>query len=178
MNERFNYCFEKVLSAEGGFVDLKADKGGRTNYGVTQKTLDNFCYEQHQPSYDVKDITLDTVKQIYFQYWKDAKCDELNPMLDLLVFDCAVNSGAKRAIKLLQLTVGSDDDGVFGKKTKEAVDNHLADYGLKQTCFDYLRMREAFYRQIVERDHSQTVFLKGWYNRLTKLEKFVDNVVD
>ena len=59
---RFDYCFDIVLGAEGGFVDHASDKGGRTNYGITQKTLDEFQLSHSAPTYDVKDITVATAK--------------------------------------------------------------------------------------------------------------------
>lgn len=175
--DRFDYCFDVVVAAEGGFVDLKADRGGRTNYGVTQKTLDSFQYERHEPSYDVKDISVATAKLIYRQYWDDAKCSQIfPPPLDLLVFDCAINSGAGRAIKLLQQMIGVGADGAFGNKTKAALEALENSHSPREICENYLTKRKEFYRKIVDNDPSQSVFLKGWYNRITKLEQLVDRV--
>lgn len=174
---RFDYCFDIVLGAEGGFVDHASDKGGRTNYGITQKTLDEFQLSHSAPTYDVKDITVATAKSIYYKYWAAAKCDQISPPpLDLLVFDCAINSGASRAIKLLQQMLGVVSDGVFGSGTKTALDALRDSRSATEICENYLTKRKEFYRKIVDKDQSQSVFLKGWYNRITKLEQLVDKV--
>ena len=35
-------AIEKVLKHEGGYVDHPADKGGATNFGITQKVYEEF----------------------------------------------------------------------------------------------------------------------------------------
>ena len=40
---RFQYCLTIVLGHEGGYVDHKNDRGGKTMKGVTQKVYDDFC---------------------------------------------------------------------------------------------------------------------------------------
>jgi len=76
-----------------------------------------------------------------------------------VVFDCAVNSGPSRSIKLLQgACPGLAIDGVIGPKTLEAakaVDPVLV-----------VNAREAFVRRIVARDATQAKFLGGWLNRI------------
>lgn len=163
---RFNYCLQVVLDSEGGFADHKADKGGRTNYGVTQKTYDNYRDAKQLLKQDVMFIALQEVKEIYYVYWTSAKCDMLQAPLDLMVFDCAINSGAGRATKLLQRALGIPDDGVFGSATLAAVGSKDA----KELSKAYLKERSDYYDRIVAKDPSQQVFLKGWKNRLKKLE--------
>ena len=35
-----------IMRREGGYVDNPKDPGGRTNFGITQKTLDDWHAEQ------------------------------------------------------------------------------------------------------------------------------------
>lgn len=166
---RYVYCFHKVLGHEGGFVDHKNDRGGRTNYGVTQKTYDAFRQIRGLEQQDVRDITMDEVEALYYQYWRDAHCEHLPEPLDLFVFDCAINSGAGRAVKLLQRALGIADDGQWGPQTRHSMENIIAEDMVHDLADVYLRLRAGWYDTIIERDPSQAVFAKGWMNRLDKL---------
>ena len=45
-SKSFNEIIEKVLEHEGGYVDDPADKGGTTNFGVIQRTYQNYIDKQ------------------------------------------------------------------------------------------------------------------------------------
>lgn len=166
---RFMYCFHKVLGHEGGFANHRYDRGGRTNYGVTQKTYDEFCRSVGRETCDVRDIAMDEVELIYFRYWRDAGCDRLPEPLDLFVFDCAINSGVPRAIKLLQRALGVNDDGIWGPRTNYALEVHIGHDRIHELANAYLDERLGWYDEIIERDPKQSVFAKGWVNRVENL---------
>ena len=91
MNPRFRYAMRFVAKWEGGKVDDKKDRVGRTNKGITQKVYDKFRIDNGKPTQDVFDILQEDVDAIYWkQYWVAAKCDLLPDPLDLVVFDSAV----------------------------------------------------------------------------------------
>lgn len=166
---RFDYCLRVILGHEGGVSNHKADRGGLTAYGVTQKTYDDFCRLTGREKKPVSEISMSEVEAIYGGYWKDAQCSYMPEPLDLIMFDVAVNSGAGRAIKTLQQALGVDADGVCGKQTVSALHEEVAVGGIQQLCSEYLDIREDFYNRLVERDESQAVFLKGWLNRVDHL---------
>lgn len=63
----------------------------------------------------------DTAKAIYRkQYWDAIQADKLPEVLRFHVFDAAVNSGNKQAVKWLQRLAGVTDDGVIGPMTVAA----------------------------------------------------------
>ena len=173
MTTRFQYSLKVILGHEGGYVNHKDDRGGATNYGVTQKVYDDFCKLTGRNQKNVSEISQDEVEAIYGGYWKDAHCSYIPEPLDLLVFDCAVNSGPTRAIKLLQKALGVGEDGVFGRNTTDALHEEVIAGDIQHLCIEYLELREDFYRGIVERNPSQEVFLKGWLNRLSHLTELV-----
>ena len=61
-NARFLKAFEKVLRHEGGYVNDPLDLGGETKYGISKRSY---------PHLDIKNLTLDQAKQIYFRdFWQ------------------------------------------------------------------------------------------------------------
>ena len=166
---RFSYCLEKVLGHEGGLSNHAADKGGLTNFGVTQRTYDDFRILRSLPKQQVNGIDSHEVECIYGAYWKDAKCDRIPEPLDLLVFDCAINSGAGRALKLLQRALGINADGLWGPVTVDSLYEEIAADRVTELCHIYLNEREGWYHTIVGADPHQQVFLKGWLDRLAHL---------
>ena len=155
-----------VLRWEGGFVDHPNDPGGRTNKGVTQKVYDAWRKRQGLPVRDVKRLDDTELHRIYESgYWIPPHCDRLARQLDLVHFDTAVNMGPGRAVRFLQKAAGCGVDGDFGSQTEKAV----------QACrpgdliASYCATREAYYRELVRRNASLGVFLKGWLNRLNAL---------
>lgn len=160
-----------LLKREGGFVNHPADKGGATNYGITQATLSNYLGRRCSVS-DVKAMTKETAADIYeFQYFIKPQINKLPNAIQPLLFDMAVNHGCARAIKMLQEELINwvyDEidkvDGQIGDLTIGATFDAIKHFGsrfINSLC----NRRLAFYRQIVNRDPSQKVFLNGWEKR-------------
>lgn len=121
----FDTALQFVLGFEGGFSDHPRDPGGRTNLGVTQRTLD--AARRAHPGWnlpvDVANLRKPQAASIYREeYWDAVKGDFLPPGVALLVFDAAVNQGPARARRWLQEAAGASPDGIIGPKTLEAVD--------------------------------------------------------
>ena len=109
----FDAAFERLIGHEGGYVSHPADPGGETKYGITKRTY---------PGEDIAGMTLERAKTIYRRdFWGPAACDALPDMVRFDVFDMAVNSGVKAAVRMLQLCVGETADGIVGPKTLQAV---------------------------------------------------------
>ena len=166
----FDKSLAVTLRFEGGYVNHPADRGGATNFGVTQKSYDAWNAAHQFVPKDVKDITLAEVTDLYTEaYWHPAGCDRLPDTLAGLHFDAAVNHGCGRAVKFLQSSVGAKPDGNFGPLTMQAVDAAVTALSEVGVCQLYLVQREQFYKQIIERDPSQQVFAKGWQKRVDHL---------
>lgn len=168
--DRFEYCLGVALGFEGGVSNNKADRGGLTNCGVTQRAYDSFRVGKSMQKRAVTLITDAEIKELYTSgYWLPAKCNVSPPPVDLVLFDVSVNSGPKRAIKMLQKALALPDDGSFGPATGKA----LSSAEPVQTALRMLDAREDFYHAIVAADAGQLVFLKGWLNRTEKLRRIV-----
>lgn len=158
----FNDIIPRVLIREGGLVNNKADRGGATNFGITQRVYQNW---KGDPNADVKNITKSEASQIYFElYWKPCKADDLPESIRDIHFDAAVNHGAGRAAKLLQTAAAVTVDGVIGQNTIKAA-KALNPELLKAR---YIVARYKFYGEIILRDRSQLEFIAGWMARMAE----------
>ena len=153
----FDQAFHKLLGHEGGFVDHPSDPGGATNWGVTQAVARANGYTGHMRNFPV-----DQAKAIYRRmYWDAVRAEELPPGLRYAVFDAAVNSGPRQAIKWLQRAVGASDDGVIGGQT-------LAMARAAQPDFAAKRMRGERLRFMTDLK-TWPVFGRGWARRIADM---------
>jgi lysozyme family protein len=109
----FEDAFKVLIGHEGGYVNDPKDPGGETKYGISKRAY---------PGEDIANLTLARAQAIYHRdFWDVARADELPKHVRFAVFDAAVNSGVRQAVKWLQRAVGVADDGVIGHKTLSAV---------------------------------------------------------
>ncbi len=156
---------EDILEREGGYVDHPADRGGPTNWGITQATLADWR-AQPVTAADVQALTRDEAKRIYWHRYVtgpgylDAIDDE---KLLAFVVDYAVHSGPGRATKALQRALDVTDDGVIGRETKRVL---AASWGSPSVFRALMADRLQHLARIALNDRSQLVFLNGWINRV------------
>lgn len=120
----FDKLLKPLMGIEGGVSDrpLKADPGGLTNHGVTQKTYDRYRHLKGLASQSVRAITADEVREIAkTMFWDTVRGDDLPGGLDWAMFDFCFNSGPAQPIKELQRVLGCNVDGVLGPGTLAAV---------------------------------------------------------
>jgi lysozyme family protein len=164
-----------LVSWERGLADDPADRGGRTQAGITQGTYDDWRTAQHLPSRPVDELAVSEWFSIYRdRYWRAARCDDLPPLLATAVFDAAVHHGPDRAVKMLQRTVLTEQDGRFGPKTALALETALAQHGERNVVEAYLDWREVFCERIAAQDPSQRVWLANWKARLVALRTAIE----
>lgn len=153
----FDTAFHKLLGHEGGFVDHPSDPGGATNWGVTQAVARANGYTGH-----MRDFPVDMAKAIYWrQYWVPIKADDLPPAIRYAVFDAAVNSGAKQAVKWLQRAIGVNDDGVVGPQTMTFARAANPDFVLRRMLGDRLQFMTDL--------KTWQAFGRGWARRIAEV---------
>lgn len=159
----FDSFIGPLLEREGGYSNRKADRGGPTNRGVTQKNYHAWLRKHAMPERSIRLITIEEATRLYFEeYWTPASCDKLPPKLREIQFDAAVNHGPNRAGLLLQEAAGAKQDGDIGSKTLRAVSLMSEDLLLAR----YVIMRYRFYGAIIGRDKTQLANISGWMNRM------------
>jgi lysozyme family protein len=162
VDANFAPALEAVLRQEGGYVDHPLDPGGATNRGITQATLAAFRGRPVAKA-DVMALTRDEAAQIYKNnYWRAIRADELPPGIDLALFDLAVNSGPKRAIRLLQSILSIAEDGLIGPVTlRAAKDANTA---------ELIKRLSAARLSFLRRLSGWAVFGRGWSKRVAAIE--------
>ena len=169
--DRFEKFLDYIFEVEGGYTNDENDRGGATNFGITEEEAREFGYTG-----DMKDLTKDFAKNIYLKkYYLGNKLDKiLNNKVALSIFDWAVNSGGngtKNAqIAINQLTNANlDVDGIIGNKTLEAL--NVADP--EKFLEVYHNLQRIYYKGKVEADRTQERFLTGWLNRVQRKEEYL-----
>ena len=166
----FEQAINTILVNEGGYTNDANDRGGKTNFGITEAELVSAVTNGIvQGGTTAETITKDQAMTIYkAHYWNALKLDNISTQsVATKVFDTCVNLGNHWGIVCLQRAIRSAtgnalvEDGALGQKTLDAVN----------TCSSALllaayRSEQAGYRRsIVAHDSTQAKFLKGWMNR-------------
>lgn len=170
---QFKLALKYTLKWEGGYVNHPNDKGGATNKGVTTATYNSYRQRKGLPIQSVQKITQAEVEEIYYDgYWKSAHCSDYELPLALALFDTAINFGVRRAIMILQRSLGVTQDGVMGPMSLAALAKQ--DQRLLAVKLCNVRIQRRY--EIVAKNPSQRVFLQGWLNRDNDLKKYVQNL--
>ncbi len=149
MDKNFEKALSFVLQMEGGYSNNKYDKGGKTNFGITQTTYNSFRTKKGLSVKPIKNITKEEASTIYYEnYWLASSANKIaNFALAVVLFDSCVNHGVSSGLSLYKQS-GSDVN-------------------------KFLDLRREKYKRIVKLNPSQKIFLNGWLNRISKLEKFI-----
>lgn len=108
MKDNFPACLAVTLVEEGGWSNNPHDPGGATMKGVTQRVYAAYRKRKGLPQQSVVKISVEELQDIYStMYWVPAGCNALADGLDMVVFDCAVNSGPIEAKRLLNKVRGT-----------------------------------------------------------------------
>ena len=162
MISTFDFAMRLLLRHEGGFVNHPKDPGGMTNLGVTEAVWDAHTGKSATEA-DMRALTPQAVQPIYkARYWDAIKGDALPRGVDYCLFDCAVNSGPGRAIKLAQYVLHQKVDGILGPHTLGAINRADA----IELIEDYSQRRLDFLKSLPTWD----VFGKGWGRRVEEVE--------
>jgi len=155
MNKDADKIIDKVIHNEGGYNNDALDLGGETKYGITKRFY---------PHLNIKYLTLEKAKEIYYDdYYVPAKVDKLPYALRYAYFDCVINTGQKRAVKILQEAINSQSviplevDGLIGPKTLKAAKG----LSVKRFC----AYRVDYYSKLVNHKPEQKRFYYGWWLR-------------
>lgn len=170
-----------LLAREGGYVNNPADRGGPTNFGITEAVARQQGYND-----DMRTMPRIEAIEIYRRiYWLRPGLDKIAticPRVAEEMFDTGVNMGPGRAVTFLQRLLnvlnrqGKDysdlkPDGQLGTQTLNALTAFVQVRG-KPAAEDILlkgldALQGEFYISLAERAPNQEAFMYGWLaNRL------------
>ena len=163
---------------EGGYNNNRTnDRGGPTNFAVTQNTLDE--YNNWNSSLrtgfnfpkDVKDLKPEQARQILDERFYQAYNIKAiqNAMIARNVFDAEINQGT-RAGKWLAESINENfetnypQNMVISTQLAERI-NKLSEAEAIKINDAYTKKRMKEYLNLIDKDHSQINNIKSWYNR-------------
>jgi lysozyme family protein len=185
----FAASFKNTLEHEGGYVNDPDDAGGETYKGISRKynpgwlgwgKLDAMKNGAGFPGSLEQDAGLRIdVGAFYKQhYWDKFWGDDIpNQGTSDELFDTAVNMGAERAVTFLQQalnflnrngTLYSDlvVDGVFGRKTLEALQTYLQNDNPEYLLKIMNILQGKHYLDYMTKSPTQEKYARGWLNRV------------
>jgi lysozyme family protein len=189
----FTKALKRTLRHEGGYANIKADRGGETYKGIARD-----CHP-HWPGWAIIAVaksaadfpsSLDRNSQLQSlvadfyktEFWDKIAADTISsqPIANEL-FDCAVNMGVVSAVRILQRSLNClippdsaplAEDGILGPKTLPELESWLKQNALHpQVAVNALLalmlvLRGEQYVNIIERNPSQKQFAYGWFRRI------------
>ncbi len=175
MRDNLDDSLELLFGDEGGYVNVKTDRGGPTKYGITHKTLAGARGLRKVSAADVQALTIAEAEAIYRSgYWGQAGCDQLPVGLDYAVFDSAVMSGPQAGVKQLQRVLSAagvyhgEIDGWAGGGTIKGAEEYPG--GIERLIVAYIDERMRFLRSLTNPKTGFPVNGNGWTYRLTGVD--------
>lgn len=187
--EVFEAAHAFTMKWEGGLCDVEGDRGGITKYGCSIAFLREFAKDKANRCFldslgidaeieksTIRAITKAQVKEIFKrEFWDGPRLHvDIAPRAALLLYDCGVNSGTSRAVKIAQQGFNNHYfspllkvDGILGPKTRAALG--ICPPSLAK---DLTARRMNFLSNIAAKPGQQK-FLAGWHNRVRALEELM-----
>lgn len=179
LNPLYDKAFKELHHLEGGYSNLKNDRGGATRFGITEAVAraNGYMGPMDQMPFEWFVAIGKT------QYWDQMKLDTIASLsyhVAYELFDTGFNAGIGRAGEFFQRSLNAANRQ--GKDYPDVkVDNIIGNASIY--CFkQYLKVRKerdllvmlnclqgAFYIRLAESDPSQEGFVNGWIaNRVAK----------
>lgn len=161
-------AIDKIIRAEGGYVNNPNDSGGETSYGITVAVARESGYDG-----PMRLFSREAAVAIYSaKYWDAVRGNELAAVSEQLadeVVDTAVNMGVSRAGEFLQSALNGltghnlATDGRIGPATLKALGEYMAHRNDPETLVKALNcLQGAYYIVLTERRTKDKAFLYGW----------------
>lgn len=186
----FQKAFKIAMSLEFAsmYDALHKNKGekGLTFMGIYEKAHPSWCGWEiiHQICKDYPYITkaskecyesiiLDEMVQEFYkkEFWDKLRLDKINDeIIRVNLFCLGINIGHKNAIKIFQKIAHISQTGKINDETINAInkiDKNKA----------YIQEIKEYYKEICRINPSKKVFLKGWLNRVEKIQNAINKTI-
>lgn len=164
-----------LIEREGGYCDHPADRGGPTNWGITQAVARANGYAG-----DMRALPRAEAERIYRAlYWEKPRFDSIAPLAPQIaaeLFDAGVNMGPPVAVRFLQRALNALNreqrdypdlvpDGAIGSATRAALSRFISVRGPKGAAVLLKAMhalRGERYIALAEDRPANEAFVYGW----------------
>ncbi|EPZ7239204.1 glycoside hydrolase family 108 protein [Citrobacter freundii] len=171
-----------ILGKEGGYVNHTNDKGGPTNWGITQATA-----RAHGYTGDMRNLTRQQAMDIYeADYWYGPRFDQVatvSPSIAAELCDTGVNMGPSVQVKWFQrwLNAFNDQqklypdlivDGQIGPRSISALKSFLAKRGSEGESVLLCALncsQGQRYLELAEQRPANESFVYGWVRERVSL---------
>lgn len=184
MELKYESIIDDLIAKEGGYVNHPSDKGGATNYGITERTARANGYAGAMQA-----MSKDQAKAIYLsEYWRRPNFDKVHdiaPSIGVELLDCGVLSGTSIAGRWLQECLNRLNmreklykdlkvDGNVGQVTLNALSDfmqHRRSQGgekVLHTCINVMQGHHMIVSAI-DRHQPNEDFIFGWIKNRVQL---------
>ncbi len=170
-----NPLLDGILEKEGGYVNHPADRGGPTNWGITERTAREWGYTG-----DMRDLTRSEAWEILeANYWIKPGFDKVAKVSLLVAYelcDAGVNVGPAQPSRWLQRWLNVFNlqekryadiaaDGIIGRNTLQALNCFLEDRGKEGETVHIAALNCSqghYYLGVTEARPQNEAFIYGW----------------
>lgn len=173
-SEFFLYAVKKSLGDEGVFSNVKADRGGKTKYGITERIfLEALSKGIVSGVSRIEDLTIPQATEIYHKmFWLPMHLDNVRDRIVAAeIFDTGINTGPGTGIRIAQKAVNYlagpilSVDGAMGIKTLSEINRWAVKDA--EAFFKALNgFQFIHYEAIVRNDPTQLENSRGWMKRI------------
>jgi lysozyme family protein len=179
----FEPFIDDIIAKEKGFTDNPADRGGPTNFGITEAVARANGYAG-----EMRDMPVSFAREVYRKRFIAAprfdRVALVSPRIAAELIDTGVNMGPSRAAEMFQRWLNGMNaqgsryadvfvDGRIGDVTLDALSKYLRWRGSEgeSVMVTALNCTQGVrYLEIAEKDPTQEEFLYGWVRARVKTE--------
>lgn len=181
----FEEALKRVAAIEGGYSDNSLDRGGVTNFGVTERLARALGYDG-----EMRDMPRVFAEHVYRQvFWDALRLEEVDRLHSSVVaeelFESAVNLGVRRAGLFLQRVLNAFNhgsklyadvvlDGEIGPITMAALQafhKKRGAEGMRVLLAALNALQGEHYILLAESDPTQEEFVYGWVRQRVAFSK-------
>lgn len=168
--------FQKALhytyGNEGGFSNVKEDRGGPTKFGITIHDLERWR-KKELTAEDVRNMTREEAEKIYLAwYWRPLHLDRIeDERVAMALYDRAVLNGLTGVSRHVRVVTGNPEKGMGDTPHFDPLIDEVNATNPVAFVMRIADRCESKHRSNVSANPSQKRFLHGWLNRVNRMRK-------